>query len=92
LGKSNVRERTILRLSDVLKRLRQAVRANDFRMAQRLRHRLVGAKRVAQEPLRDDLNDLFAISGQWVGNVGNRHDNKRHIQQSIRRILARFRG
>jgi hypothetical protein len=40
--------------------------------------------------LRDALDDLVDISGQWLHNADNRHDNKRLIQQSIRRILARL--
>jgi hypothetical protein len=71
----------------LLKDLRQAVGDNDFREAQRLRSALAKAKRVVEGPSRDGLDDLFEICGQWVQNVGNRHDNKRLIRQSIRRIL-----
>jgi hypothetical protein len=72
----------------LLKDLRQAVGDNDFREAQRLRSALAKAKRIVEGPSRNGLDDLFEISGQWVQNVGNRHDNKRLIQQSIRQILA----
>jgi hypothetical protein len=74
----------------LLKDLRQAVGDNDFREAQRLRSALAKAKRAVEGPSRDGLDDLFEIIGQWVQNVGNRHDNKRLIQQSIRRILTRL--
>jgi hypothetical protein len=72
----------------LLKDLRNAVLANNFREAQRLRSSFVNVKRVVEGRLRDNLEDLFEISCQWVQNVGNRHDNKRLIQQSIRRTLA----
>jgi hypothetical protein len=61
--------------------------ADDFREAQRLRSVLAKAKKVVEGRSRDGLDDLFEICGQWVQNVGNRHDNKRLIRQSIRRIL-----
>jgi hypothetical protein len=73
-----------------LKGLRDAVRDNDFRKAQGLRLVLANAKRSVEGPLRDGLDDLFEMSGHWVRNVGNRHDNKRLIQQSIRRILTQL--
>jgi hypothetical protein len=74
----------------LLKDLLQALGDNDFREAQRLRSVLANAKEVIEAPLRDDLDHLFAITGRWVQNFGNRHDNKRLIQQSIRRILTRL--
>jgi len=40
--------------------------------------------------LHAELTQLFAISGVWVRNVGDRHQTKRHIQQLIRRILPRL--
>jgi hypothetical protein len=77
-------------LHGLLKALRHVLRDNDFKVAQRLRSMLGGVKKHVEEPFRDDLEDLFKISGQWVWNVGNRRDNKRLIKQSIRRILARL--
>jgi hypothetical protein len=81
------RHKTLL---DLLKALRHVVLTNDFRAAQRHRLVLANAKRFVEDPLRDHLNDLFEISGQWVRGVGNRHDNRRLIQRSIGRILARL--
>jgi hypothetical protein len=74
----------------LLKDLHQAIGDNDFRKAQGLRLVLANARRSVEGPLRNGLNDLFEMSGQWVRNVGNRHDNKRLIQQSIHRILTRL--
>ena len=44
----------------------------------------------AAKPLHAELKQLFAISGVWVRNVGDRHDTKRQILQIIRRIVPRL--
>jgi hypothetical protein len=42
------------------------------------------------KPLHAELKQLFAISGVWVRNVGDRHDTTRQILQIIRRIVPRL--
>jgi hypothetical protein len=61
-------------LYGLLKALRHTLR-DDFKVAQRLRSMLGWVKKHVEEPFRDDLEDLFKISGQWVRGVGNRHDD-----------------
>jgi len=73
--------------------LSYVVRLNDLKTAQHLRARLA---RVLRQPsgrakrLHAELKQLFAISGVWVRNVGDRHDTKRQILQIIRRIIPRL--
>jgi hypothetical protein len=73
-----------------VKALRGAVRADNFRMAQRLRLALPVYVRHLEAPLRNDLARLFEVSGLWVRNVGDRHQTKRSTLQIIRRILSRL--
>jgi|SRR6516162_7756983 len=73
-----------------VKALRQAVRVDDFRLAQRLRMGLGLYLRRLEEPLRKDIARLFEVSGLWVRNVGDRHETKRQVQRVIRRILPRL--
>jgi hypothetical protein len=76
-------------LSDRVKALRYAILLDDFRLAQHLRMGLAVYLRHLQGPLRDDVAQLFEISGLWLRNVGDRHQTKRQIQQIIRHILPR---
>ena len=73
-----------------VKALRCAVRVDNFRLAQRLRMGLVLYLRHLERPLRNDVARLFAVSGLWVRNVGNRHHTKRNIQRISRRIIQRL--
>jgi hypothetical protein len=83
------------RLSGLLKALRNTVRDNDFKVAQHLRcqlaGQLAGMKQSIDKGLRDQLEILFEISGQWVRGIGNRHDNKALMRQSIEQMLRKFR-
>jgi hypothetical protein len=95
LAKLSVRQRTQrLQLSGLLQSLGCSVRLNDLRTTQRLRARLSLGLRHHQsdlaKPLHDNLKELFAISGLWVRNVGNRHDTQRQIRQLIRYIMPRL--
>jgi hypothetical protein len=73
-----------------VKALRRAVRADNFRLAQRLRMGLVLYLRHLKQPLRNDVARLFEVSGLWVRNIGDRHDTKRNIQRISRRIIQRL--
>ena len=73
-----------------VKALRGAVRADNFRMAQRLRLALPLYVRHLEAPLRNDIVRLFEVSGLWVRNTGDRHQTKRSTLQIIRRILSRL--
>jgi hypothetical protein len=89
---SNVgQDEQMLRLCGLLKALRDTVRNNDFKVAQRLRFRLAGMKQHIEEGLHDQLEKLSEISGQWIRGVGNRHEDKVLIKQLIERALRRFR-
>jgi hypothetical protein len=82
-----------LNLYGLVQSLSYVVRLNDLKTAQRLRVRLALVLRQPKglaKSLRAELTQLFAISGVWVRNVGDRHQTKRHIQQLIRRILPRL--
>ena len=81
-----------LHLYGLVKGLRYPVLINDLKAVQHLRARLAWALKHSNlaEPLRDDLEELIKISGYWVRNVGNRHDAKRQIQQSVRRIIPKI--
>jgi hypothetical protein len=59
--------------------LSYVVRLNDLKTAQHLRVRLAWVLRQPSglaKPLHAELKQLFAISGVWVRNVGDRHDTK----------------
>ena len=58
--------------------LSYVVRLNDLKTAQHLRVRLawVWTAKRSCKPLGAELKQLFAISGVWVRNVGDRHDTK----------------
>jgi len=73
-----------------IKRLRSAVLADNFRMAQRLRLALPMYVRQLKTPLRKDVARLFEVSGLWVRNVGDRRQTKRSTLQIIRRIISRL--
>ena len=73
--------------------LSYVVRLNDLKTAQHLRARLGWVLRHQgglAKPLHAELKELFAISGLWVRNVGDRHQTKRQIQRMILRILPRL--
>jgi hypothetical protein len=72
-----------------VKALRGAVRADNFRIAQRLRLALPLYVRHLEAPLRNDIARLFEVSGLWVRNVGDRRQTKRRTLV-IRRILSRL--
>ena len=42
------------------------------------------------KPLHAELKELFATSGVWVRDVGDRHQTRRNIQGIIRRIIPRL--
>jgi len=65
--------------------LRTAVRADKFRVAQRLRVALPLYVRQLEAPLRNDVAGLFEVSGLWVRNVGDRRQTKRstHWQPTL---------
>lgn len=70
--------------------LRHAVRLDNFRSAQRLRAGLVAYVKDLEGPLRDDIAQLYTITGVWLRNVDDRHEAKRQIQKMIRRIIPRI--
>ena len=73
-----------LNLYGLVQSLSYVVRLNDLKTAQHLRVRLALVLRHPSglaKPLHAELTQLFAISGVWVRNVGDRHQTKRHIQQ-----------
>src|SRR5262245_12341394 len=65
-------EKRIELLANRITVLRDAVRLNDFRLAQRLRMALVAYVKDIEGPLRDDIVQLFEITGFWLRNVDNR--------------------
>ena len=73
-----------------IKGLRSAVRADNFRMAQRLRLPLPMYVRHLKNPVRKDIARLFEVSGLWVRNVGDRRQTKRSTLLIIRRIISRL--
>jgi hypothetical protein len=82
-----------LNLYGLVQSLSYVVRVDDLKTAQSLRVRLALVLRHPKgltKSLLAELTQLFAISGLWVRNVGDRHQTKRHIQQLIRRILPRL--
>jgi hypothetical protein len=68
----------------------RAVRADNIRLAQRLRVGLGLYLKHLEEPLRNDVGRLFEVSGLWVRNIGDRHQTKRNIQRISRRIIQRL--
>jgi hypothetical protein len=79
-------------LADRVNGLRQAVRLDNFRSAQRLRAGLGGYLKDLKGPLRDDVAHLFEMTGVWLRNVDDRHEAKRQVQKVVRRIVVRLRG
>ena len=69
--------------------LRTAVRADKFRVAQRLRVALPYVRQL-EAPLRNDVAGLFEVSGLWVRNVGDRRQTKRSTLRVIRPIISRL--
>jgi hypothetical protein len=72
--------------------LRHAVRLDNFKTAQRLRAGLVAYLKDLKGPLREDLAQLFEITGVWLRNVDDRHKAKRQIYKVIRRLMPRLRS
>jgi hypothetical protein len=72
-----------------IKALRRAVRVDNIRLAQRLRMELGLYLKHLEEPLRNDVRQLFEVSGLWVRNIGDRRKIKQHIQRISRRIIQR---
>jgi hypothetical protein len=82
-----------LNLYGLVQGMSYVVRLNDLKTTQHLRVRLALVLRHPAglaKPLNAELKELFAISGVWVRNVGDRHDTKRQILQIIRRIIPRL--
>ncbi len=75
-----------------VKGLRYAVQLDEFRLAQRLRMGLAAYLRHLEAPLRDEVAQLFEITGLWLRNIGDRREHKRHAQRQIRHILLRLNG
>ena len=73
-----------------VKALRRAVRVDNFRLAQRLRMGLVLHLKHLKQPLRNDVAQLFEVSGLWVRNVGDRRQTKRTILRISRHIMQRL--
>jgi hypothetical protein len=73
-----------------VKALRDAVRVDNVRLAQRLRMKLVPYLRRLDAPVRDDVLQLFEVSGLWVRNVAERRETKRTIQRMSRLIIRRL--
>jgi hypothetical protein len=98
--KSNVQQRSEgLNLYGLVQSLSYVIRLNDLKTAQHFRARLAWVLRRPHnlvKPLYGDLKELFEISGLWLCNVGDRHDTKRQVQRTIRRIvpqlIVRYRG
>ena len=83
-----------LQLYGLVQGLSYVVRLNDFKTAQHLRAKLAWVLRRSHnltKPQHHDVEELFAISGLWVRNVGNRHDIELQIRRLIRRIARRLR-
>jgi len=55
--------------------------------AQRQRMGLAAYLRHLEEPKRNDVAQLFEVSGLWIRNVGDRHNTKRQTLWIIRRIM-----
>jgi hypothetical protein len=73
-----------------IRAIRDAVRVDNVRLAQRLRMKLVPYLRRLDAPIRNDVLRLFQMSGLWVRNIGDRRDTKRAIQRMSRRIIQRL--
>jgi hypothetical protein len=83
-----------LHLYGLVQGLSYVVRLNDFKTAQHLRAKLAWVLRRPHNLMKrqhHDVKELFAISGLWVRNVGNRHDIELQIRRLIRRIAWRLR-
>ena len=83
-----------LQLYGLVQGLSYVVRLKDFKTAQQLRAKLAWVLRRPHnltKPQHHDLKELFAISGLWVRDVGNRHDIELRIRRLIRRIARRLR-
>ena len=83
-----------LQLYGLVQGLSYVVRLNDFKTAQHLRAKLAWVLRSPHNLTKlqhHDLKKLFAISGLWVRNAGNRHDTDLQIRRLIRRIARRLR-
>jgi hypothetical protein len=82
-----------LQLYGLVQGLSYVVRFNDFKTAQHVRAKLAWVLRSSHnltKPQHHDLQELIAISGLWVRNVGNRHEAELQIRRLIRRIARRL--
>ena len=82
-----------LNLYGLVQGLSYVVRLNDLKTAQHLQARLALVLRHPgglAKPLHAELKELFAVSGVWIRNVGDRHQTRRNIQGIIRRIIPRL--
>jgi hypothetical protein len=77
-------------LSGRVKGLRRAIQLDNFKLAQRQRMGLAAYLRHLEDPKRNDVAQLFEVSGLWIRNVGDRHDTKRQTLWMIRRIIPRL--
>lgn len=77
-------------LSGRVKGLRRAVRLGNFKLAQRQRMGLAAYLRHLEEPKRNDVAQLFEVSGLWIRNVGDRHVTKRQTLWMIQRMISRL--
>jgi hypothetical protein len=83
-----------LHLYGLVQGLSYVVRLNDFKTAQHIRAKLAWVLRRPHnltKPQHHDVEELFAISGLWIRNVGNRHDIELQIRRLIGRIARRLR-
>ena len=65
-----------IELAGRVKALRHAIRLDNFSLAQHLRKGLAASLRHLEGPLRDDVAQLFEISGLWLRNVGDRRNDR----------------
>ena len=90
--KLNAQQR--LQMYGLVQGLSYVVRLHDFKTAQHFRAKLAWVLRRPQnltKPQHHDLKELFAISGLWVRDEGNRHDIELQIRRLIQRIARRLR-
>ena len=82
-----------LHLYGLVQGLSYVVRLNDFKTAQHLRAKLAWVLRRPHNLTKPQhhVEELFAISGLWIRNVGNRHDIELQIRRLICRIARRLR-
>ncbi len=83
-----------LQLYGLVRGLSYVVRLNDVKTAQHLRAKLAWVLKSPDNLTKlqhHDLKELFAISGLWVRNAGNRHNIELQMRRLIRRLARRLR-